>query len=129
MAFTTTDRETVNQHLGSSLAIVIYGVNPERYQLLSIAEFDKECLTSDDKLDSKFEVLDGCVAVFCRACGASAASHLVQLGIKPVKVAEGTLIQSLLEGIREELQAGPSSWLARAIDENRLRANHQEETS
>ena len=122
VAFATTDREVVNQHFGSALAFTIYGVNPERHQLLSVAEFSDDCLTSDDKLLSKMSLLEGCVAVFCRACGASAANQLLQMGVKPVKVAEGSLISELLDGVREELKQGPSSWLAQAIQQNKMRS-------
>lgn len=116
VAFASSDRETVDQHFGSSQAFVIYGVNPERVRLLSVAEFDdQEQDGNEDKLAGKLALLEDCIAVYCRACGASAVRQLLQAGIQPVKVAETTPIDELLEALQGELRAGPSAWLAKAI--------------
>ena len=116
VAFASADRETVDQHFGSSRSFAIYGVNPERVRLLSVAEFeDAEQDGNEDKLASKLALLDGCIAVYCRACGASAVRQLMAAGIQPVKVAESSRIDELLEALQGELRAGPSTWLAKAI--------------
>lgn len=116
VAFASADRETVDQHFGSSRSFAIYGVNPERVRLLSVAEFeDAEQDGNEDKLAGKLALLDGCIAVYCRACGASALRQLLQAGIQPVKVAESSRIDELLEALQGELRAGPSAWLAKAI--------------
>lgn len=116
VAFASADRETVDQHFGSSRSFAIYGVNPERVRLLSVAEFEEaEQDGNEDKLAGKLVLLDGCIAVYCRACGASALRQLLQAGIQPVKVAESSRIDELLEALQGELRAGPSAWLAKAI--------------
>jgi nitrogen fixation protein NifX len=69
----------------------------------------------EDKLAAKIAVLEGCVAVYSQAIGASAINQLKAKGIQPVKVAPDTPIAQLLASLQEELREGPSSWLARAI--------------
>lgn len=116
VAFASADRELVDQHFGSSRSFAIYGVNPERVRLLSVAEFDESDQDgNEDKLASKLALLDGCIAVYCRACGASAMRQLMQAGIQPVKVAESSRIDELIEALQVELRQGPSTWLAKAL--------------
>lgn len=116
VAFATTDRKTVNQHFGSAQSFAIYGVNPERERLLMVTEFgDLAQDGNEDKLAIKLDMLEGCIAVYCRACGASAVRQLLALGIQPVKVSEGAEITALIKALQNELKEGPSNWLAKAI--------------
>lgn len=116
VAFASSDQETVDQHFGSAYAFVVYGVNPERSRLIQVLEFGElDPDEMEDKLAGKLQLLDGCIAVYCRACGASAVRQLLEAGIQPVKVTEGTLIEDLLHALIQELKEGPSKWLAKAI--------------
>ena len=71
---------------------------------------------NEDKLITKIGALKGCAAVYCQAVGSSAVKQLVAQGVQPVKVSEGAVIKELIESIQEELRAGPSAWLAKAIN-------------
>ncbi|PMR73792.1 NifB/NifX family molybdenum-iron cluster-binding protein [Billgrantia endophytica] len=116
VAFASADRARVDQHFGSSKAFVIYGVTPDHAQLLSVAEFDDhEQDGNEDKLIGKLSLLDGCIAVYCRACGASAVRQLLAIGVQPVRVTESALIAELIETLQAELREGPSAWLAKAV--------------
>lgn len=120
VAFASSNRDTVDQHFGSSRSFAIYGVNPERAQLLKVIEFgDLDQDGNEDKLVSKLELLDGCIAVYCRACGASAVRQLLAIGVQPVKVAEAARIDELIDSLQVELRDGPSTWLAKAIQRTR----------
>lgn len=116
VAFATSDRKMVDQHFGSALSFVIYGVNPNDSRFLSVSEFgDLSQDGNEDKLKIKLQVLDDCIAVYCMACGASAMRQLLASGIQPIKVPEITPIASLLTDLQNELRSGPSSWLAKAL--------------
>ncbi|GAB1260408.1 NifB/NifX family molybdenum-iron cluster-binding protein [Aurantivibrio plasticivorans] len=116
VAFATSDRQSVNQHFGSASCFAIYGVGPDDSKLLNVTEFcDLNQDGNEDKLVIKLEVLSGCIAVYCRACGASAVRQLMSLGIQPVKVTEGAQINELIKALQQELKEGPSSWLAKAL--------------
>lgn len=116
VAFATSDRKMVDQHFGSALSFVIYGVNPNDSRFLSVSEFgDLSQDGNEDKLKIKLQVLDECIAVYCMACGASAMRQLLASGIQPIKVPEITPIASLLTDLQNELRSGPSSWLAKAL--------------
>ena len=116
IAFATSDMTTVNQHFGSAQSFVLYAVNRDDSQLLEAAQFGVLAQDgNEDKLSTKIELLAGCAAVYCQAIGASAVNQLIAKGIQPVKVHEGSKITDLVSDLQNELKAGPSSWLAKAI--------------
>ncbi|NOU15119.1 MAG: nitrogen fixation protein NifX [Methylococcaceae bacterium] len=120
IAFATTDMETVNQHFGSAESFAIYAVDMEDSQFLEAAQFG--VLSQDgneDKLSVKIELLDGCAAVYCQAVGGSAINQLIAKNIQPVKVHEGGKIKDLIVDLQTEMKAGPSSWLAKAINQHK----------
>ncbi|GAB6141571.1 nitrogen fixation protein NifX [Methylosoma difficile] len=120
IAFATTDMETVNQHFGSAKSFAVYAVDMEEAHMLEAAEFG--VLNQDgneDKLSVKMDLLDGCAAVYCQAVGGSAINQLIARGIQPVKVHEGSKIKDLIFDLQNEMKAGPSSWLAKAINQNK----------
>lgn len=120
VAFATTDMKHVNQHFGSAESFAIFAVDMERASLLEALQFDlPEHSGEEDKLAVKLESLEGCIAVYSQAIGASALGQLKSRGIQPVKVSSGTSIPELLESLRGELAAGPAAWLARAIESQR----------
>lgn len=120
VAFATSDRQSVDQHFGSARSFAIYGVNPDEARLLTVTEFgDLSQDGNEDKLVNKLSLLEGCIAVYCRACGASAVRQLLSIGVQPVKVPENAAIAELIEALQAELREGPSSWLAKAIQRHK----------
>ena len=121
IAFASSDMQHVNQHFGSAESFVIYAVDLEQTILLEVAQFDKyEQDGNEDKLQAKIDLLEGCTAVYCQAVGASAIRQLQMKNIQPVKVSEGADIKELVAAFQDELRAGPSAWLAKAIERQKL---------
>lgn len=117
VAFASVDRRHVDQHFGAAGGFVIYQVTPHRYELAEVAQFGRLDMDgNEDKLAAKIMALQGCVAVYCLAVGASAIAQLRGAGIQPIKVAPETLISGLLRDLQQDLAAGPSAWLARAME-------------
>jgi nitrogen fixation protein NifX len=136
IAFATTDMETVNQHFGSAKSFAVYAVDRDNSQLLEAAQFGElsqdgndDCreaggramqgAIAEDKLSVKIELLNGCSAVYCQAVGGSAINQLIAKNIQPVKVHEGSKIKDLIADLQNEIKAGPSSWLAKAINQHK----------
>jgi nitrogen fixation protein NifX len=116
VAFATTDMKSVNQHFGSSMSFAVYAVEPDEAQLLEVAQFGRLAQDgNEDKLAAKITTLAGCSAVYSQACGASAVRQLIAKGIQPVRVEPDTRISALIEALQQEMRAGPSAWLAKAI--------------
>lgn len=117
VAFASSDMQQVDQHFGAAESFAIYAVDMERVELLEVVQFGQLDMDgNEDKLVAKIEALDGCIAVYTQAVGASAVAQLKAKGIQPVKVSPGADVKSLLESLQDQLREGPSAWLARAID-------------
>jgi nitrogen fixation protein NifX len=120
VAFATTDMVHVNQHFGSAKSFAVYAVNPDQAELMEAAQFGELAQDgNEDKLSVKLQLLDGCAAVYCQAVGASAIKQIIAQGIQPIKVHEGSTIKGLLADLQAEMKSGPSSWLAKAINQNK----------
>lgn len=122
VAFTSTNMKEVDQHFGSAESVAIYAVNMEHARLVEATEFGKlKQDGNEDKLAAKIALLEGCVAVYTNAAGASAVNQLKAAGVQAVKVTAGAVIGDLIEALQDELRAGPSAWLARAIAQQQPR--------
>ncbi len=120
VAFATSDMTHVNQHFGSAKSFAIYAVDPENYEFMEAAQFGELAQDGNEaKLSVKIDLLNGCAAVYCQAVGASAIKQIVAQGIQPIKVHEGSSIKHLLTDLQNEMRTGPSSWLAKAINQHK----------
>jgi nitrogen fixation protein NifX len=116
VAFASSDMRHVDQHFGAAEAFVVHAVDREQASLLEVVQFGRLDMDgNEDKLAAKIAALDGCVAVYCQAVGASAVNQLRAKDIHPVKVPPGTEVAGLIDSLQCELREGPSAWLARAI--------------
>lgn len=120
VAFATTDMVHVNQHFGSAKSFAVYAVDLEQSELMEAAQFGELAQDgNEDKLSVKIQLLYGCAAVYCQAIGASAIKQIVAQGIQPIKVHEGSTIKDLIGDLQNEMKSGPSSWLAKAINQHK----------
>ena len=118
VAFATSDMKHVDQHFGAAQSFAIYALDMDKSCLVEAIEFGKLDMDgNEDKLAVKIDALDGCIAVYSQAVGASAINQLKAKGIQPVKISPGAQISGLLTVLQEELRQGPGSWLARAIQQ------------
>ncbi|MGF1645025.1 MAG: NifB/NifX family molybdenum-iron cluster-binding protein [Thiotrichales bacterium] len=116
IAFATTDRKVVDQHFGAAEAFAIFEVAEDGARLVEIAEFMETAMDGHEgKLAGKIALLDGCAGVYCNAVGASAVQQLLAKGIQPLKVEEGTSIETVLLGLRANLLLDPPPWMAKYL--------------
>ena len=117
IAFATADRHKVDQHFGSASALLIYEIGPQKAHVIEFAEFGElEQDGHESKLAAKFDLLQGCAAVYCQAVGGSAIQQLLALGVQPMRVTANTSIPSVLDELQAALRGGNApAWLQRAI--------------
>lgn len=115
VAFSTLDRQHVDQHFGTGKCVLIYGVGKESWSLIEAIEYPDVNENNHNKLPARVEDLNGCSAIYCNACGASAISKLLEKNINPIKVSAGANIHQLLLDLQQELNGVPQGWLARAL--------------
>jgi nitrogen fixation protein NifX len=117
IAFATSDMKHVDQHFGAAESFAIYQIDGDCARLDEVVQFGQLDMDgNEDKLAAKIAALDGCIAVYCQAIGASAVNQLRPKGIQPVKVTAGTPLAQAICSLQTELREGPSAWLARAIE-------------
>ncbi len=116
VAFATKGMKYVDQHFGAAKTFALYAVDQEKFCLIEVTEFDDLSMDgNEDKLVAKISALEGCIAIYTQAIGASAMNQLKAKKIQPVKVSSDVKITALLKALQEELIQGPGSWLAKAI--------------
>jgi nitrogen fixation protein NifX len=126
VAFASGDLRQVDQHFGAAESFAIHAIECERSSLIEVVQFGRLDMDgNEDKLAAKIAALDGCVAVYCQAVGASAVNQLRAKGIYPIKVPPGTAVAELIEALQCELREGPSAWLARAIESRQPRGGER----
>ena len=117
VAFATGDMQQVDQHFGAAESFAVYAIDLNESRLLEVTQFGRLAMDgNEDKLTAKIAALEGCIAVYCQAVGSSAVNQLRARGIQPVKVEPGAKVSDLIAALQEELRAGPTSWLARALE-------------
>lgn len=110
IAFASSDRRQVDQHFGAAAAFAIFELGDAGANLVEVAEFIETAMDGHEgKLAAKIGLLEGCVAVYCNAAGASAIAQLLAKGIQPMRVDEGVAIDALLASLLD----APPHWLAR----------------
>lgn len=117
IAFASSDRRQVDQHFGAAESFAIYELSDDA-RLVEVAEFTDSDTAMDGhegKLASKIDLLQDCAAVYCNAVGASAIKQLLARGIQPLKVEEGTLIDTLLGELNQSLASNPPAWMVKQI--------------
>lgn len=120
VAFASSDMRHVDQHFGSAKSFVMYEVDPDKAAMTDAVEFGSLAQDgNEDKLDAKIEALSECAAVYVQAIGGSAISKLARIGVQPMKVAPCSAIVTLVGELQDELRAGPSAWIARALGAQR----------
>lgn len=117
VAFATGDMQHVDQHFGAAESFAVYTIDTQDARLIEATQFGRLAMDgNEDKLAAKIAALEGCIAVYCQAVGSSAVNQLRAKGIQPVKVEPGAKVTDLILALQEELRAGPTSWLARALE-------------
>ncbi len=120
VAFATSNMHHVDQHFGATECFALYALNPAQAGLTEAVQFGQLAMDGNEgKLAAKIDALEGCIAVYCQAVGASAVNQLRSRGIQAIKVSPGCEIQRLVEALQYDLCQGPSAWLAQAIARQR----------
>lgn len=116
IAFASNDRRQVNQHFGAAEAFAIFEMSETDFHLAEVAEFIETAMDGHEgKLAAKIELLNGCAAVYCNAVGASAIQQLLAQGIQPMRVDEGSVIESLLGCLQKSVTVDPPVWLSKHL--------------
>ncbi|TBW38015.1 nitrogen fixation protein NifX [Siculibacillus lacustris] len=124
VAIATSDMKGLNAHFGSAARFAVYDVTKDGWSFVEALAFDDVTQESgqhktdgDDRITPKVEALAGCHLLFCLAIGGPSAAKVVAHKIHPIKVAQASPIDEVLERTRTMLAGTPPPWLRKVLAE------------
>lgn len=92
VAFACSDGKTIDSHFASASAFEMYEFTQDKPGIFHTSLAAEDRGESVDKVNARINLLKECAIVYCTQIGGPAAARLVQRGIHPLKVPEGTPI-------------------------------------
>ncbi len=103
VAFASSDGLTINSHFASAPAFEMYKFTGGEQGIIHTSLAAEDIAESEDKVDSRINLLKECDIVYCTQIGGPAAARLVQSGIHPMKAPEGTPIAEEIDRLEKLL--------------------------
>lgn len=117
IAFASSDGLTINSHFASAPAFEMYKFTGDKQGIIHTSLDAEDMDESIDKVNARINILKECAIVYCTQIGGPAAARLVQSGIHPLKVPEGTLIVNELNRLNKLLLSKKlPPWLKKKLD-------------
>ena len=121
VALASSDGKTVDSHFASAPAFELYKF-VDQQDIIHTTLAAEDLQETEDKVQARINMLQECAIVYCTEVGGPAAARLVQSGIHPMKVPEGTLISEELERLNKLLLSGKlPPWLRKKINGSALK--------
>jgi nitrogen fixation protein NifX len=117
IAFASSDGLTIDSHFSSAPGFEMYKFTETPPGIIHTSLDTEDLEESLDKVDARLNMLKECAIVYCTQIGGPAAARLVQSGIHPLKVPEGTLIVAELNRMNQLLLSKKlPPWLKKKMD-------------
>ncbi|AFM42896.1 dinitrogenase iron-molybdenum cofactor biosynthesis protein [Desulfosporosinus acidiphilus SJ4] len=120
IAFASSNGESIDSHFASAPVFEVYEFGGKKQGFVHSAQVRAESFAgekdSEDKVDARIKHLKECAIVYCTQIGGPAAARLVQCGIHPLKVPEGTRIYDELGKLVQLFNSGKTPpWLKKKM--------------
>lgn len=116
VAFASSDGKTIDSHFASAPAFEMYKFTGDKQGIFHTSLTVEDRGESVDKVDARINVLKECAIVYCTQIGGPAAARLVQSGIHPLKIPEGTPIVDELDRMNKLLLSNKfPPWLKKKL--------------
>lgn len=117
IAFASSDGLAIDSHFASAPKFEMYKFTGTEQGVIQTSLVVEDMAETEDRVDARVNMLKECVIVYCTQIGGPAAARLVQSGIHPLKVPEGTLITDELERMNKLLLSQKlPPWLKKKLD-------------
>ncbi|ODA39155.1 NifB/NifX family molybdenum-iron cluster-binding protein [Desulfosporosinus sp. BG] len=103
IAFASSDGLSIDSHFASTPSFELYKFTGGEQGIIHTSLAAEDLDESVDKVFARINMLKECAIVYCTQIGGPAAARLVQSGIHPLKVPEGTLITDELDRMNKLL--------------------------
>jgi len=117
IAFASSDGLAIDSHFASAPKFEMYKFTGDKKGVIHTTLDAQDLNESLDKVDARLNMLKACAIVYCTQIGGPAAARLVQCGIHPLKVPEGTPIVDELNRMNKLLLSEKlPPWLKKKLD-------------
>ena len=126
VAFASSDGQTIDSHFAAAKTFEVYSLSTETPGIIygSLATEKSE---SEDKVEARIKMLQECAIIYCTSIGGPAAARLVQSGIHPMKVPEGTpIVEELCRLDKLLLSQKLPPWLKKKLAAEKQESEGQE---
>jgi nitrogen fixation protein NifX len=114
IAFATEDGTAVDQHFGWCTRFDVYQLDGGRAELVQ-TRTPGAAQGEEATIASRLDAVRDCAIVHVTAIGAAAAARVVNAGIMPVKMPEGTPVSEVLDRLQDVLRGTPPPWLRKVL--------------
>jgi nitrogen fixation protein NifX len=115
IAFATGDGTAVDQHFGWCTRFDVYEIDETGHALVGSRTPAKAGEGEESTIATRLEVVRDCAIVYVTSIGPAAAARVVNTGIMPVKMPEGTPVPEVLDRPGEVLRGTPPPWLRKVL--------------
>lgn len=117
VAFASSDGSAIDSHFASAPKFEMYKFTGDKLGIIHTTLDAQDLNESLDKVDARLNMLKACAIVYCTQIGGPAAARLVQCGIHPLKVPEGTQIVDELNRMNKLLLSKKlPPWLKKKVN-------------
>jgi nitrogen fixation protein NifX len=122
IAVATTDGTKVDEHFGRCRRFDVYEVNAEGAELTETRDLGTVLSHDEGAIDSRLSAIKDCAIVHVTSIGAGAAARVVNAGVMPLKLPEGTPVAETVGRLQTVLQGTPPPWLRKLLRRTDLAA-------
>ncbi len=115
IAFATSDGSAVDQHFGWCERFDVYEIDAAGARLLATRDLAPSTDEGEGKLQGRLDAVSDCAVLHVTAIGGSAAARVVNSGIMPVRVPDGTPVLELVHRLQAVLDGTPPPWLRKLL--------------
>jgi nitrogen fixation protein NifX len=115
IAVATTDGTTVDEHFGRSLRFDVYDLDADRSELVESRALPPQESEHDHHGTDRVAAVRDCAIVHVTAIGPGAAAQVVNAGVMPLKIPEGTPVSDVVGRLRTVLGGTPPPWLRKLL--------------
>lgn len=122
IAVATTDGTAVDEHFGRCRRFDVYDLDATRAELTETRDLGPVVSHEEGAVVSRLEAIRDCAIVHVTSIGAGAAARVINAGVMPLKLPEGTPVAETVRRLQVVLAGTPPPWLRKILHRNDLSA-------
>jgi nitrogen fixation protein NifX len=115
IAVATTDGTAVDEHFGRCKRFDVYMVSATSAELAETRDLGAVLSHDEGAIESRLDAIRDCAIVHVTSIGSGAAARVVNAGVMPLKLPEGTPVTETVSRLQTVLQGTPPPWMRKLL--------------